>query len=408
MSLRSTAWVFLALLLLSAPARADEKITKESLESRGGKRTYYLFVPASAKASAPLVVLLHGSGHNGLSLMEKWKDLAEREGFILAGPDSSDPRGWRVPEDGPEFIRDLVETLKQKHPVNPRRVYLFGHSAGAVFALSLSMMESEYFAATSIHAGSWRRESDFSVIRYATRKTPLSIFVGDKDAFFPVDSVRATESALKQNGFGTVEVTVLKNHTHWYYDVAADINRDAWGFLRKHELSGEPKYKAYNFGTAGGGAGGSDDFNAAVREINALRTKASDALRSFYGLEDKLRATDRVKEPAAAANIAREQAALLETSANAYRESAAKAGQAGGRKLPGNAAQYFTLIAQADAKRAEALDAMRERAQVMLGDDPPDVRTSKMNAAVARAEKLHREADALEQQAERVRAGQFN
>jgi poly(3-hydroxybutyrate) depolymerase len=100
MSLRSLAWVFLALLLLSAPARADEKITKESLESRGGKRTYYLFVPASAKAPAPLVVLLHGSGHNGLSLMEKWKDLAEREGLLLAGPDSSDPRGWRIPRRG--------------------------------------------------------------------------------------------------------------------------------------------------------------------------------------------------------------------------------------------------------------------------------------------------------------------
>jgi poly(3-hydroxybutyrate) depolymerase len=251
MIVRSLLWVFLALLLPAAPASADEKITKESLESRGGKRTYYLFVPASAKAPAPLVVLLHGSGHNGLSLMEKWKDLAAREGLIIAGPDSSDPRGWRVPEDGPEFIRDVVEALRQKHPVNPRRVYLFGHSAGAVFALGLSMMESEYFAAAAVHAGSWRRESDFSVIRYATRKTPLSIFVGDKDAFFPVSSVRATEAALRQSGFGDVEVTVIKDHTHWYYDVAADINRDAWGFLRKHELNGEPKYKAYNFVGAG-------------------------------------------------------------------------------------------------------------------------------------------------------------
>jgi len=247
MSFRSLTWVFVALLLLSATARADGKVTKESLESSGSKRTYYLFVPASAKASAPLVVLLHGSGHNGLSLLEEWKALAAREGFVIAGPDSSDPKGWRIPEDGPEFIRDLVEALKQKHPFNPRRVYLFGHSAGAVFALNLSLMESEYFAAAAVHAGAWRRQSDSGVIRYATRKTPLAIFVGDGDEFFPLDAVRATESALKGGGF-EVEVKILNDRTHSYAEVAPDVNRAAWRFLRRHELGGEPRHKTYNFG----------------------------------------------------------------------------------------------------------------------------------------------------------------
>jgi poly(3-hydroxybutyrate) depolymerase len=247
MSLRSPAWVCFALLLLAAPSRADEKVTKESLESGGGKRTYYLFAPASAKASAPLVVLLHGSGQNGLSMLESWKELAGREGLVLAAPDSSDPKGWRIPADGPEFIHDLVETLKRRHPVDPRRVYLFGHSAGAVFALGLSMMESEYFAAAAVHAGAWRRPSDSNVIRYATRKTPLAIFVGDEDEFFPLDAVRATESALKGGGF-EVEVKILNGRTHSYAEVAPDVNRAAWRFLKRHALTGEPKYRAYNVG----------------------------------------------------------------------------------------------------------------------------------------------------------------
>jgi poly(3-hydroxybutyrate) depolymerase len=249
MSLRSLAWGLLALLLVSAAARADEKITKESLESGGAKRTYYLFVPAPAKAPAPLVVLLHGSGQGGLSLVERWKDLAGREGFAIAGPDSSDPRGWRMPEDGPGFIRDLVESLRRRHAVNPRRVYLFGHSAGAVFALGLSMMESEYFAAAAVHAGAWRRPSDAGVIRHATRKTPLAIFVGDGDEFFPLDAVRATESALRGGGF-EVEVKILNDRTHSYAEVAPDVNRAAWRFLRRHELGAEPKYRAYDFGAA--------------------------------------------------------------------------------------------------------------------------------------------------------------
>ena len=399
MRLKSLAWVPLALLLLSAQAGAAEKVSKETLESQGRKRTYYVLAPSSLKAPAPLVVLLHGSGHNGMSLLEKWKGLAEGEGFVLAAPDSSDPRGWRVPEDGPDFIRDVVEAVKRKYPVDPRRVYLFGHSAGAVFALSLSMMESEYFAASAVHAGSWRGQNDSAVMRYAKRKTPLAIFVGDRDEFFPLDSVRATEAALKGQGF-EVRVTVIKGHTHWYYDVADGINRDAWDFLKGHDLGGEPAYKSYNIP-----GGNTDDFNAAVREINALRSKARESVRLFYAKEEELRAKDQAKEAAAVGALAREQSELLVAAAAALRESAERAERTGALKLPGNYAQYFALVAQADARRAEALDAMRQRAALLTGGEQSNDRTSKMNEAAVRAEKLQREADELEQKAERARQG---
>src|SRR5262245_19093638 len=113
MNSKYLTWVFFALPLLLLQGRAADKISKETLDSQGKQRTYYLLAPDSTKqaTSVPLIVLLHGSGRNGLSLMEKWKDLASREGIIIAGPDASDPRGWRVPEDGPAFIHDLVETL---------------------------------------------------------------------------------------------------------------------------------------------------------------------------------------------------------------------------------------------------------------------------------------------------------
>jgi predicted esterase len=247
MSFRSLAWVFFALLLVPATARAGDKVSKETLEWHGGKRTYYLFVPGKAAAAAPLVVLLHGSGQDGLFMANLWKGLAAREGFVLAAPDSNDPKGWRIPADGPEFIHELVEAVRAKQQINARRLYLFGHSAGAVFALSLSMMESEYFAAAAVHAGAWRRPSDFELIRYAKRKTPLSIFVGDEDEFFPLDAVRATASALKAGGF-EAEVKILNDRTHSYAEVAPDVNRGAWRFLSRHELGEEPRHKSYNFG----------------------------------------------------------------------------------------------------------------------------------------------------------------
>src|SRR5689334_856582 len=164
MRFRSLARICAALTLLlslTAYARADDKVSKEKIESGGRKRTYYLFAPSSLKPQAPLVVLFHGSGRDGLSLVDKWKDLAAREGFVIAGPDSRSSNGWSIPDDGPEFIRDLVEALKAKYQLDARRVYLFGHSAGAVFALHLAMRESEYFAAAAVHAGAWREEREF-------------------------------------------------------------------------------------------------------------------------------------------------------------------------------------------------------------------------------------------------------
>src|SRR6267378_7775579 len=87
------------LLVFSISASASDDITKELITSNGKTRAYYLYVPSSIKAGspAPLIVMLHGSGRVCMSLVEKWKDLAKKEGFIIAGPDSSDTRGWRSP-----------------------------------------------------------------------------------------------------------------------------------------------------------------------------------------------------------------------------------------------------------------------------------------------------------------------
>ena len=236
-----------ALLLVPLSAAASDDITKELITSKGITRAYYLYVPATVKASspAPLVVLLHGSGRVGNSLVEKWKDLAKKEGFIIAGPDSSNTRGWGSPQDGPDFLRDLVEALKTKYPINPRRVYLFGHSAGASFALQMSLMESQYFAATAIHAGSLAPD-DRELIDMAKRKIPIFIQVGDSDQYFPLKAVRATRDALNVKGFA-VELTELPNHDHWYYDLAPKINRAAWDFLKKYELEADPIYRKFNF-----------------------------------------------------------------------------------------------------------------------------------------------------------------
>jgi poly(3-hydroxybutyrate) depolymerase len=237
--------IFAFLVAFPANRVLSQEITKELISSQGKDRAFYLFVPDKLNKAtpAPLIVLLHGSGRNGLSLVEKWKDLAKKEKIILVGPDSLDTQVWRMSVDGPDFIHELVEALKAKYPINSRRVYLFGHSGGAGQSLYLSLMESEYFAATALHAGALNKGA-FPLIDRAKRKIPIAMFIGTNDSLVPLSAVRATRDALNERGFSS-ELTEIEGHTHWYYDRASEINRNAWNFLKKHELAGEPTYEEY-------------------------------------------------------------------------------------------------------------------------------------------------------------------
>jgi poly(3-hydroxybutyrate) depolymerase len=230
----------------AAPAFA-QKITKESGEYLGKKRAYYLFVPehASAEKPVPLLVALHGSNHNGLSIAEKWKDLAAKEGFILVAPDSINSASWNTPADGPDFLHELISDLKTKYPIDMHRVYVYGHSGGAVFALYMGLFESEYYAAVAIHAGALRPD-DGMIVKQTTRKIPIYIAVGTVDPFFPLNAVRATRDMLTTNGFA-VQLIEMKGHDHWYYDLAPKINAEAWAFLKNHKLEQEPRYIQYSF-----------------------------------------------------------------------------------------------------------------------------------------------------------------
>ena len=226
--------------LVFSPTAAAQKIEKQTLTSGGNQRTYYLYVPSKPKAGVamPLIVTLHGSGRDGRSLVEKWKDFAEKEGIIVAGPDSKNSAQWSLGEDGLDLFFDLVESLRSKLPVDSRRVYLFGHSAGAGYALILSLFESRYFAATAVHAGALN-SSSHGYMERAPRKTPIAIFVGTRDHLFPLSAVRATRDALKERGF-PAELTEINGHDHWYYNRADQINQGAWTFLSRHSLAEVP------------------------------------------------------------------------------------------------------------------------------------------------------------------------
>ena len=237
--------LLLSLLALPAWAAPPDKIVKESFGSGGRTRSYYLYVPdgVTEAAPAPLLIVLHGSGRNGLSLVERWRDLAKKQKLIVAGPDAVDPAHWDLRVDGPDFMSDLVDMVAGQYPVNRRRVYLFGHSAGGGMALLLAPLESQYFAAAAVHAGGLVVENYLFVDR-AARKIPIAVWSGTADRTVPIEFVRATRDAFNARGL-PLALTEMKGHTHWYYDRANEINRHVWEFLSKHELAGDPVFTKY-------------------------------------------------------------------------------------------------------------------------------------------------------------------
>ena len=243
--IRTAFLVVVAASLVAGPPPADAKVQKLTFGSGGVSRTYYLFVPEKASPGpSPLLLLLHGSGRNGKTLVDPWLPLAKSEGIVLVAPDASDPRAWRIPEEGPDFIHDLVELVRVSNEmVDDHRMYVFGHSAGATHGLDLGLLESEYFAAVAVHAGVVSPQLA-PVLDQAPRKIPMAIWVGTNDAFFPLAAVRNTRDALNVKGFDT-KLTEIKNHTHDYYGSAADINKQVWAFLKDHKLVAAPNFQQY-------------------------------------------------------------------------------------------------------------------------------------------------------------------
>jgi len=349
------------------------------------------------KAPAPLVVLLHGSGRNGKTLIDTWQDLAAKEGFIIVGPDSDDPSAWVLGRDGPDFLHDLVEALKSKYPINPRRVYLFGHSGGAVFALVMSTVASEYFAAVAVHAGAFRSKTEMEMIGNAKRKIPISIWVGTNDPFFSLREVRATRDAFATKDI-VVQVNEIPGHDHNYYGIASRVNASAWEFLKQAELSAEPKYSQFGVKQDTARA------NKLIAEIDSLTIKAQQLANQAESKDTEFPGKDFVKERAQLKAIAQEQVSLFNESAVTWRNAALNAELASSLSI-GRAREYLNLFAEYNRRCAEMIDAMRERAEAFLGDDPYEVITTKRAEARQRANTLRLQIDELENALSKSKGG---
>jgi polyhydroxybutyrate depolymerase len=164
------------------------------LEHDGRQRRYLLHVPPGVTPAGeplPLVFVLHGVGGSADSVdaLTGFVPIADRERFLLAFPSAASLAwgDWRQPAeiDDVDFMRAVVADVSTRLPVDPRRIYATGISAGAVMSNRLACDAADVFAAVAPVVG-------VGPPVYQTRCRPvrpvsLIIFLSSRDQIVPFE-----------------------------------------------------------------------------------------------------------------------------------------------------------------------------------------------------------------------------
>ena len=166
------------------PARTVHTLTIDAKE-----RSYILRIPPQydGRAKLPLVMLLHGANDSAAYAEEAYHfvEKSNAAGFLLVFPDAlGDYHAWNGlghDQDAKadlDFLTMLLESLPKEYLIDPKRVYVCGHSAGAIMTFRLIAEHPELVSAAGIVAGAVGSGDDAIAPK---GPVPLIMFHGRKD-----------------------------------------------------------------------------------------------------------------------------------------------------------------------------------------------------------------------------------
>jgi poly(hydroxyalkanoate) depolymerase family esterase len=156
------------------PTRATPPLTggqfiAGSHAETAGKRDYKLYLPPAAQADAPLplIVMLHGCTQDpdDFALGTGMNELARAGGCFVLYPAQSrmaNPGGcwnWFKPNHQqrgrgePALLAGMTREIMAKYPIDPKRVFVAGLSAGGAMAAILGQAYPDLYAAVGVHSG---------------------------------------------------------------------------------------------------------------------------------------------------------------------------------------------------------------------------------------------------------------
>jgi polyhydroxybutyrate depolymerase len=192
--------------------------TGQTVTVEAGERPFQLYVPASyvAGTPVPLVVLLHGYRSSAAEQESYFglKAQADLRGFLYALPDGTrDKQGnrfWNATDaccdfdqstvDDSAYLHSLIANVRGGYSVDPRRVYVIGHSNGGFMTYRTACEHAdEITAVVSLGGAMWNDPAKCAPAR------PVSVLEihGSAD-----ETIRYTGGSVGGGSFPGAEQTV--------------------------------------------------------------------------------------------------------------------------------------------------------------------------------------------------------
>jgi poly(3-hydroxybutyrate) depolymerase len=187
-----------------------------TLDAAGEIIPYRLYVPTTYTGTKPfpLIVALHGLGGTEDSFFDGYEKrlppLAEQHGYIVAAPlgyrvDGSygwglgnppaDPVARRTQDLSEQDVMQVLLHVRQQYKIDESRIYLLGHSMGAIGTWKIAPKYSEIWAAIAPISGSGAPATLERI-----RQVPEIIVHGDNDPTVPVTGSRTMVAKMKELG----------------------------------------------------------------------------------------------------------------------------------------------------------------------------------------------------------------
>jgi dipeptidyl aminopeptidase/acylaminoacyl peptidase len=215
------------------PTGVTEVVYQPTLRLKG-----WVNVPKGKSQRKPAVVFLHGGFAFGADDWDQAQPFRDA-GFIVLTPILRGENGqqgyFTMFYDEVDDVLAAADYLAKQPYVDPKRIFVAGHSAGGTLTQLAAMASDKFRAAASFSGspdritfvnGGWKSKTPFnqsdirefrlrSPIAYAKSfKCPTRLYVGDQESEY-VGENRQTATLAKANGLD-VEVVVLKGD-HFSY-----------------------------------------------------------------------------------------------------------------------------------------------------------------------------------------------
>jgi dienelactone hydrolase len=215
---------------------------------------YRLYVPTNwdGKTALPMILILHGNSRDSDFYFDRdgriIPNLGEKNGYLMVCPMGYHPNGGynsgmitrlntgtapvagaaqgrggagaiqhannmpraRVGELSERDAMNVFELVKREYPIDPKRTFLFGYSAGGQGALYFGPKYAANWAAIAV-GGSNIGPDNYPFDRL--KNIPVHLFFGDQDSAGVLQGTRSLAAAMKEHGL-EVDLVEYKGFNH--------------------------------------------------------------------------------------------------------------------------------------------------------------------------------------------------